>query len=116
MREHEVARFESAGDVRVLSIIEGDDEVLEVRQRMTGPSALLAYGEEEHSLRVLFAPATVPSLLRAIGSAGSSSLAEYLAAEKNDAVDLMDLCDARGVAYTFVGIGPESGVQCRPAM
>ena len=116
MREHEVARFESAGDVRTVSVVEGDDGVVEVRERVSGPSALVAYGEEEHGLRVLFSPAAVPGLLRAVGETGHTSLADYLADEKNALIDLMDLCDARDVAYTFVGIGPASGVQCRPAM
>ena len=55
-------------------------------------------------------------LLRAVGETGHPSLADYLADEKNALIDLMDLCDARDVAYTFVGVGPASGVQCRPAM
>ena len=116
MREHAVARFERAGDVRSVSIVEGDDGVLEVREHLEGPSTLVAYGEDERSLRVIFAPAAVPGVLGAVGAAGRPSLAAYLTDEKNDVVDLMDLCDARGVAYTFVGVGPESGVQCRPAM
>lgn len=116
MLEREVARFESAGDVRTLAIVEGEDGVVEVRERLSGPSALVAYGEEEHGLRVLFAPGEVEGMLRAVGTAGAPELAAYLADEKNGVVGLMDLCDACGVAYTFVGIGPASGVQCRPAM
>ena len=87
-----------------------------MRERLSGPSALVAYGEEEHGLRVLFAPGEVEGMLRAVGAAGAPALAAYLADEKNGVVGLMDLCDACGVAYTFVGIGPASGVQCRPAM
>lgn len=116
MLEREVVRFESAGDVRTLAIVEGEDGVVEVRERLSGPSALVAYGEEEHGLRVLFAPGEVEGMLRAVGAAGAPALAAYLADEKNGVVGLMDLCDACGVAYTFVGIGPASGVQCRPAM
>ncbi len=115
MREAEVARFEHVGDVREVRIVEGNDGSLEVRERLTGPSALVAYGEDEHGLRVGFAPDAVEGLLRAVGEAGHPSLADYLEDEKNDVVDLMDLCDARDVAYTFVGIGPRSGVQAQPS-
>ena len=111
MRECEVARFERAGDVRVVSVVEGAGGVLEVRERLEGPSALVAYGEGEHSLRVLFSPEFASRLPRLFGGA---PLAEYLSREENDLVDLMDLCDGGGVPYTFVGIGPKSGVQCRP--
>ena len=113
MREREVARFERAGDVRSISVVEGADGALEVRERREGPSALIAYGEDERSLRALFAPASASDLPRVLGGV---TPAEYLSDEKNDLVDLMDLCDAQGVAYEFVSVGPRSGVEFRPAV
>ena len=104
-----------AEDVRLVDVIEGPGGVVEVREHLSGPSAVVAYGEEEHGLRVLFAPSSVAGAQRAVNRAGCASIKEYLADEKNDIIDLMDLCDAGGVAYTFVGIGPKTGVLCRPA-
>lgn len=115
MQEHEVARFESAGDVRTVSFVQDDDGGLEVRERREGPSAVAVYGEGSHSLRAVFAPAAVPGLLRAVGEAGASSLADYLAEKDRDIVDLMDLCDRGGVPYAFVGMGEKGDVQYRPA-
>lgn len=110
----EVARFERAGDVRRMLIAE-DGDALVVREDLTGPSTLVAYGDEERSLRVTFDAGAVSGLLDAVGSVGAPSLRAYLCDEKNDLVDLMDLCDARGVPYAFTGVGSASGIQFRPA-
>lgn len=114
MRVEEVVRFEGAGDVRSMLIGEEDGCVV-VQENLVGPSALIAYGDEERSMRVMFAPEAVRELLYAVGSVGERSLRAYLSREENDIVDLMDLCDARGVAYAFTGMGAKSGVQFRPA-
>lgn len=114
MQVEEVARFEGAGDVRSMLIGEEDGCVV-VQENLAGPSALIAYGDEERSMRVMFAPEAVRELLCAVGSVGERSLRAYLSREENDIVDLMDLCDARGVAYAFTGMGAKSGVQFRPA-
>ena len=105
---------ECARDVRLVNVIKGSGGVVEVREHLSGPSALIAYGEAEHGLRVLFAPSSVSDAERAVNCMGCASIEEYLADDKNDVIDLMDLCDASGVAYTFVGIGPKTGVVCRP--
>lgn len=115
MRVQEVARFESAGDVRTVSLVQGDDGLLEVRELREGPSVVAVYGEGEHSLRVLLAPEAVPGLLGAMAEEGVASVADYLASEDRDIVDLMDLCDRLGVAYSFVGIGEKGDIQYRPA-
>ena len=114
MQVEEVARFENAGDVRSMLIGEEDGYVV-VREDLAGPSVLIAYGDEERSMRVMFAPEAVRGLLDAVGSVGERSLRAYLSREENDIVDLMDLCDARGVAYAFAGMGAQSGAQFRPA-
>ena len=114
MEAFEVACFEGAGDVRRMSV--GRQEgFLVVREDVSGPSALIAYGEDERSLRATFAPGEVDGLLGAVRSAGAGSLEEYLSCRENDIVDLMDLCDARGVRYSFTGVGSASGIQFRPA-
>ena len=115
MREHEVARFESAGDVRTVSFVQDEAGGLEVRELREGPAAVAIYGEGSHSLRAVFAPAAVPGLLRAVGEAGAPSLADYLGEKDHDIVDLMDLCDRRGIPYAFVGMGEKGDVQYRPA-
>lgn len=109
----EVARFEHAGDVRVLSLLEDDNGDIELREELTGPSTLVAYGDDSMSLRVSFTPKAVPGLLAAVGQAGKGSLADYLADEENSLIDLMDLCDARGVRYSFASVGSQSGISVR---
>ncbi|WP_455137058.1 hypothetical protein [Thermophilibacter sp.] len=109
----EVARFEHAGDVRVMSLVEGEGGDIELREDLTGPSTLVAYGEDEMSLRVTFSPDAVPALLAAVGQSGKGSLADYLADEDNALVDLMDLCDARGLRYSFASVGSQSGISIR---
>ena len=115
MQTVEVARFERAGDVRRVLIGEEEGCVV-VREDLSGPSTLVAYGDEQRSLRVTFAREAVPALLDALGTVQEGgSLRGYLSCERHDVVDLMDLCDARGVPYAFAGIGPSSGIQFRPA-
>ncbi|MBM6774411.1 hypothetical protein [Olsenella profusa] len=115
METYEVARFEHVGDVRRVFVTQ-DESGLVVREDLSGPSVLVAYGDESRSLRASFDAAAVESLLDAVASAGAEgSLREYLADERHDIVDLMDLCDARGVPYAFTGMGSESGIQFRPA-
>lgn len=111
----EVARFERVGDVRRMLLAQ-DEDGLVVREDISGPSVLVAYGDERRSLRATFGASAVGPLLEAVGAAcEGGSLREYLADERHDIVDLMDLCDARGVPYAFAGVGSESGIQFRPA-
>lgn len=114
MQEVEVARFERAGDVRRMFVGEGDGCVT-VREDISGPSVLVAYGDEERSLRVTFGPDALEGLLASVGEEGVTSLRAYLSQECHDIIDLMDLCDARGVPYAFTGLGSASGIQFRPA-
>lgn len=114
MGQREVARFERSGDVRTVSLIEGEGSLI-VREDLSGPSALVAYGDEEHSLRMALSAESAARLLGALDGMGEKPLGDYLAEEGHDIVDLMDLCDANGVPYSFAGIGSESGLQFRPA-
>lgn len=115
MREQEVARFECVGDVRAMYVGEDGEKVV-VREDLTGPSVLVAYGERQKTLRVALEPAAVSALLEAIGFLGSEdSLWGYLASERHDIVDLMDLCDQRGIPYEFSAVGSGGDCQLRPA-
>lgn len=114
VRRHRIARFESAGDVRVMYVSE-DEGSLVVGEDLSGPSAVVAYGGEERRLRMEFSVESVAQLLRVLDEMGEMPLRGYLSDEGHDIVDLMDLCDANGVPYTYVGLGPGGGVQFRPA-
>lgn len=114
MGQREIARFESDGDVRTVSLIE-DEGFLIVREDLSGPSALVAYGDEEHSLRMALSAESALRLLEVLDKMGEKPLGDYLTEEGHDIVDLMDFCDANGVPYSFAGIGSESGLQFRPA-
>lgn len=114
MEFHEVARFESAGDERRMLVC-GEDGYLVVRQDVFGPSAVVAYGDEERSSRLTFGPGVVRRLLAAVPRETGLSLREFLESEGRDLFDLMDLCDALGIAYDFASRGTRSGVQLRPA-
>ena len=114
MEAVEVACFEGAGDVRRMSVAR-QEGFLVVSEDVSGPSALVAYGEDERSLRATFAPGEVDGLLGAVRSAGAGSLEEYLSRRENDIVDLMDLCDGLGVPYAFSSEGPGGVLQFRPA-
>ena len=115
MQEQEVARFEHAGDVRRM-FVGSQDEKIVVREELTGPSVLVAYGEERKTLRVSLEADAVSALLAAIGFVGSDdSLWDYLAGERHDIVDLMDLCDQRGIPYEFSSGGSGGDCQLRPA-
>lgn len=115
MGEFEVARFERAGDVRRMSVArEGGGIVL--REDLSGPSTLIAYGDKERSLRIFLEPAALDALIERIGfSGGEGSLWDFLTRERYDLADLMDLCDRTGIPYVFTGMGDRSGLQFRPA-
>ena len=115
MREQLVARFESAGDERRM-FVGAEGEKIVVREELSGPSVLVSYGEERKTLRVSLEADAVSALLAAIGFLGSDdSLWDYLASERHDIVDLMDLCDQRGIPYEFSSVGTSGDCQLRPA-
>ena len=105
MRVQEVARFESAGDVRTVSLVQGDDGLLEVRELREGPSAVAVYGESEHSLRVLFAPEAVPGLLGAMAGGAIPLVLRALGRDPAQAssIFLTALTDSGGF-FIFLGL------------
>ena len=46
--------------------------------------------------------------------APGQTLTEFASGEENALVDLMDLCDAQGVPYAYMGVGDTSGIHYRP--
>ena len=115
MREQLVAQFESAGDERRM-FVAAEGEKIVVREELSGPALLVAYGEERKTLCVSLEADAVSALLATVGFLGSGdSLWDYLASERYDIVDLMDLCDQRGIPYEFSSVGSGGDCQLRPA-
>ena len=103
----EVARFVCGEDVRSMLIGTDDEGNVMVREDISGPSALVAYGQNARSLRVRFDASQVEGLLAAVGaSVAATSLCEYVADENRDVLDLMDLCDREGIVYQFTSMEP----------
>ena len=113
MEAREVARFEHAGDVRVM-LLSTENGQTEVREDLSGPSAQFAYGEDERSLRVGLSDDSTQRLVAVIAAAGAgASLADYLANEAHDIMDLMDLCDRSAISYSFASLGSSGDVAFR---
>lgn len=110
-----VAVFRSADDESVRSVgVEGGSLV--VSEVLSGPSALVAYGEREHVLRVVFSPEHRDELADALAREGGfASLEEFVSREENGVDRLMDVCDRAGVPYTFIAAGSSGDVQFRPS-
>ena len=103
----EVARFESADDVRVVRTGRATDGTVTIEEVVAGPSCLLAYGESSHVMRMVLSGGIVGS--------DYDCLTKYLQDQDHALIDLMDLCDRMGVTYAFMGLGDASGIQFRPA-
>lgn len=112
----EVARFESAGDVRVMQVGSQDSGAVLLEEIVAGKSCFIAYGESSHTARMIFDVAALEGLAAMLGRPGgaAAALTEFASGEENALVDLMDLCDARGVSYAYMGIGDTSGIHYRP--
>lgn len=112
----EVARFESAGDVRVMRAGTSGAGSLVIEEIVAGKACFIAYGESSHTARMIFDLASQDGLAAALGCSGeaASALEEFARQDDNALVDLMDLCDAHGVPYAFMGVGDTSGIQYRP--
>lgn len=96
MQEVEVARFESAGDVRRVCM-SWDEGRLVIREDVSGPSALVAYGEASRSLVVMLDKESAARLLACFG--GEKALRQQLSQPNFDVIDLMELCDREGCRY-----------------
>lgn len=97
MERLRVARFEGAGDVREVFVgLEGDDVV--ICEEVSGPSAMVAFGEKSRGTTVRLAPQAVSEVVSEIGFSGADgSLWDHLASERYDLTDLACLCAERGI-------------------
>lgn len=109
-----VARFERAGDVRRRYVVRWGD-ALELHEELSGPSTVVAYGDDARTLRVTLSAQDEARALAALGVAERyTSLREYLALERNELTNVMDACDREGVPYSFFSAGSGGDVQFRP--
>ncbi len=98
----EVARFECAGDARVMLVGERADGALVLEEDLRGPSVIVAYGCGRVVLRV------------AVRYASRAELEEFARNEDNDILDLMDVLDRRGAAYEFTCEDLDNTAAMRP--
>lgn len=113
----EVARFESAGDVRVMRVGSQESGAVLLEEVVAGKSCFIAYGESSHTARMIFDVTALEGLAATLGRSGgdaAAALTEFASGEENALADLMDLCDARGVPYAYMGVGDTSGIHYRP--
>ena len=113
----EVARFEVAGDVRVMRVGSQESGALALEEIVAGKSCFIAYGESSHTARIIFDVAALEGLAAMLGRPGGDAVAaltEFVSGEENALVDLMDLCDARGMPYAYMAVGDTSGIHYRP--
>ena len=113
----EVARFESAGDVRVMRVGSQESGAVLLEEIVAGKSCFIAYGESSHTARMIFDVTALEGLAATLGRPGgdaAAALTEFAGGEENALVDLMDRCDAQGVLYAYMGVGDTSGIHYRP--
>jgi len=112
-----IARFEKAGDVREVYVGNEGQGGFFVREEVTGPSALLVYGEERHVVRIGVKEMAAQKLAKAERWQGDvrTRVEECLSREDYALIDLMDACDAAGVEYTYATLGKDEVLQYRPA-
>lgn len=116
-----VAREERLGDVSVVTSGYAEDGSLMVSEEVSGPSASVAYGESSHKVRVVFSPEAMDGLAQLLGNGAKAEgeirthLGSFFQGGRHALIDLMDLCDAKGVPYSYQALGPATGVTYRPA-
>ncbi len=115
-----VACEEQLGDTAVVTSGYTGDGSLMVSEEVSGPSASVAYGEPSHKVRIVFAPAAVDELALLLGNGAKAEeirvrLDSFFRGGRHALIDLMDLCDAKGVPYSYQALGSATGVTYRPA-
>ena len=115
-----IAREEQSGDVTVVESGYAEDGSLMVSENVSGPSSNVAYGEPSHRLRVVFPPEVVGALASLLGGGAGAEeivghLRSYFQGGEHALIDLMDLCDEKGVSYSYQALGSATGVTYRPA-
>jgi len=115
----EAARFEAAGDLRVMSVggeAAGEqDHALVLQEDISGPSVLVGHGAEAARLKISVAPSGRVKLIRAVAELfGAQSLMELAAREEIDILDVMDLCDREQIPYEFSCVDSNENAALRP--
>lgn len=107
--------FREMGDESRRSVCTEEGSLV-VREELSGPSVSIAYGGEERLLKVIFDPEHIDALLAALlREEGCGSVAEFVSQKERGVDCLMDLCDRKGVPYTFISAGSNGDVQFRPS-
>lgn len=115
----EAARFEAAGDLRVMSVggeAAGEQaHALVLQEDISGPSVLVGHGAEAARLKISVAPSGRVKLIRAVAELfGAQSLMELAAREEIDILDVMDLCDREQIPYEFSCVDSNEDAALRP--
>lgn len=115
----EAARFEAAGDLRVMSVggeAAGEQaHALVLQEDISGPSVLVGHGAEAARLKISVAPSGRVKLIRAVAELfGAQSLMELAAREEIDILDVMDLCDREQIPYEFLCVDSNEDAALRP--
>ena len=115
----EAARFEAAGDLRVMSVggeAAGEDAcALVLQEDISGPSVLVGHGAEAARLKISVAPSGRVKLIRAVAELfGAQSLMELAAREEIDILDVMDLCNRERIPYEFSCVDSNEDAALRP--
>ena len=115
----EAARFEAAGDLRVMSVggeAAGEQAcALVLQEDISGPSVLVGHGAEAARLKIVVAPSWRVKLIRSIAELfDTKSLTELAAREDLDILDVLDLCDREQIPYEFSCIDSNEDAALRP--
>ena len=115
----EAARFEAAGDLRVMSVggeAAGEQaHALVLQEDISGPSVLVGHSAEAARLKISVAPSGRVKLIRAVAELfGARSLMELAGREEIDILDVMDLCDREQIPYEFSCVDSNEDAALRP--
>ena len=111
-----VASFRNGEDLRVMYVGEGASGEAILREDLCGPSVVDAYGADAARLQVNILGDWGATLKRGLIEVfGAKDLREFAADEKNDILDLMDLCDREGLRYQYFSLDSGGVAGMRPA-
>lgn len=111
-----VASFRCGDDLRVMFVGEGPRGESILREDICGPSVVDAYGADAARLQVSIPDGRTEAFCRALREVfNARGLREFASDEKNDILDLMDLCDREGYRYEYVSLDTEGVASMRPA-
>lgn len=100
-------------DKEELTIKRSQDGSLTLRAYVSGHPSRVGFGEDEHVSYLLLDGKSALQLKDALepryGCQSSEDLFWQLVAEKTECIaDILDICDARSIRYTYKSLGSES--------